>query len=164
MIAYVFRRTVAAGLAAAALLAATAAAADTDVFVFWQRGCPHCRDDIRFLERVAAADATVRVHYFEVRGTANRRFYGAALEQLRVDRLGVPLTAIGSTALVGYRDDASTGAAILALIGDCERTLCANALAPLSEALGTVEDRARFFSFRRDGVTGRMAASVWIRG
>ena len=27
----------------------------------------------------------------------------------------------------------------------------------------TVEDASRFFSFRRDGVTGRMAASVWIR-
>lgn len=27
----------------------------------------------------------------------------------------------------------------------------------------TVEDEARFFSFRRDGVTGRMAAAVWIR-
>lgn len=28
----------------------------------------------------------------------------------------------------------------------------------------TVADRSRFFSFRRDGVTGRMAACVWIRG
>ena len=27
----------------------------------------------------------------------------------------------------------------------------------------TVTDRSRFFSFRRDGVTGRMAAAVWIR-
>lgn len=27
----------------------------------------------------------------------------------------------------------------------------------------TVEDGLRFFSFRRDGVTGRMAAAVWIR-
>ncbi|HVQ03742.1 MAG TPA: peptidoglycan editing factor PgeF [Burkholderiaceae bacterium] len=27
----------------------------------------------------------------------------------------------------------------------------------------TVADRSRFFSFRRDGVTGRMAACVWIR-
>lgn len=28
----------------------------------------------------------------------------------------------------------------------------------------TVEERSRFFSFRRDRVTGRMAAAVWIRG
>ncbi|HSW23136.1 MAG TPA: laccase domain-containing protein, partial [Burkholderiaceae bacterium] len=27
----------------------------------------------------------------------------------------------------------------------------------------TVQERSRFFSFRRDGVTGRMAAAVWIR-
>jgi len=28
----------------------------------------------------------------------------------------------------------------------------------------TVEDASRFFSFRRDGVTGRMAAAVWLHG
>ena len=28
----------------------------------------------------------------------------------------------------------------------------------------TVEDASRFFSFRRDGVTGRMAAAIWLRG
>jgi len=27
----------------------------------------------------------------------------------------------------------------------------------------TVEDSSRFFSFRRDGVTGRMAAAIWLR-
>jgi YfiH family protein len=27
----------------------------------------------------------------------------------------------------------------------------------------TVEDRSRFFSYRRDGLTGRLAAAVWIR-
>jgi len=27
----------------------------------------------------------------------------------------------------------------------------------------TVQDRSRFFSYRRDGVTGRMAAAAWIR-
>lgn len=27
----------------------------------------------------------------------------------------------------------------------------------------TVEDASRFFSYRRDGVTGRMAAAIWIR-
>ena len=28
----------------------------------------------------------------------------------------------------------------------------------------SVEDASRFFSFRRDGVTGRMAAAIWCRG
>jgi YfiH family protein len=28
----------------------------------------------------------------------------------------------------------------------------------------TVEDSSNFFSFRRDGVTGRLAAAVWLRG
>jgi len=28
----------------------------------------------------------------------------------------------------------------------------------------TFEDGSRFFSFRRDGVTGRLAAAVWLRG
>lgn len=28
----------------------------------------------------------------------------------------------------------------------------------------TVEDRSRFFSYRCDGVTGRLAAAVWLRG
>ncbi|MBQ1764483.1 MAG: laccase domain-containing protein, partial [Aquincola sp.] len=27
----------------------------------------------------------------------------------------------------------------------------------------TVEDPSRFFSYRRDGVTGRLAAAVWRR-
>ena len=32
-----------------------------------------------------------------------------------------------------------------------------------ASGLCTVEDASRFFSFRRDGRTGRMAASVWLR-
>ena len=44
----------------------------------------------------------------------------------------------------------------------CER-LCAAGVQALSGAEWcTVEDASRFFSFRRDGLTGRMAAAVWI--
>lgn len=32
-----------------------------------------------------------------------------------------------------------------------------------TDASCTVEDRSRFYSFRRDGATGRMAAAIWLR-
>jgi len=33
-----------------------------------------------------------------------------------------------------------------------------------ASGLCTVENASRFFSYRRDGVTGRMAAAIWLRG
>jgi polyphenol oxidase len=44
-----------------------------------------------------------------------------------------------------------------------DRLAAAGVTAVSAAGLCTVEDRSRFFSFRRDGVTGRMAASVWLR-
>lgn len=42
--------------------------------------------------------------------------------------------------------------------------LAAHGVRQISGAdLCTVEDAFRFFSFRRDGVTGRMAAAIWLR-
>lgn len=51
------------------------------------------------------------------------------------------------------------------LAGLAEDRLRALGVASVSRAGGcTVEDGSRFFSFRRDGVTGRLAAAVWLRG
>jgi len=44
------------------------------------------------------------------------------------------------------------------------RLAAAGVLGSDGAASCTVEDASRFFSFRRDGVTGRMVAAVWIRG
>lgn len=51
------------------------------------------------------------------------------------------------------------------LSGLARDRLLALGLAQISGGQGcTVEDHSRFFSFRRDGITGRMAAAVWLRG
>ena len=45
-----------------------------------------------------------------------------------------------------------------------ERLLAAGVTQISGGTACTVEDASRFFSFRRDGVTGRMAAAIWLRG
>ena len=51
------------------------------------------------------------------------------------------------------------------LPGLARARLQAAGVAQISGGTGcTVEDASSFFSFRRDGVTGRMAAAVWLRG
>ena len=45
-----------------------------------------------------------------------------------------------------------------------DRLLAMGVTAVAGEGLCTVADRSRFFSYRRDGRTGRMAAAVWLRG
>jgi YfiH family protein len=45
-----------------------------------------------------------------------------------------------------------------------ERLQCLGVAAVHEAAACTVEDSSRFFSFRRDGVTGRLAAAIWRRG
>jgi YfiH family protein len=44
-----------------------------------------------------------------------------------------------------------------------DRLAAAGVVQVIMDDACTVEDSARFFSFRRDGVTGRMAAAVWLR-
>jgi glutaredoxin len=132
-------------LLVAALLACDARgqAHTTDVYVFWQRGCPYCEREIDYLTRLEMRDPAVRAHYFELRGTANARLYRAIVEELELRRVGTPLTVIGGTAILGYLDDASTGREIDALVAACARAACVDRLAALAAELGATEDRAR---------------------
>jgi YfiH family protein len=42
-----------------------------------------------------------------------------------------------------------------------QRLAAAGVASTVADGSCTVEDRSRFFSFRRDGLTGRMAAAIW---
>jgi hypothetical protein len=55
-----------------------------DVYLFWQRGCPHCEQQIRTLAAIESADPAVRVHYLELGHAANRRAYTEAARALGI--------------------------------------------------------------------------------
>jgi YfiH family protein len=71
-------------------------------------------------------------------------------------------------AAVHFRPAAASSTAAVKWLADLQglarqRLLAVGVHAVSGEAVCTVEDRSRFYSFRRDGTTGRMAAAIWLR-
>jgi hypothetical protein len=103
-----------------------------DVYFFWGLGCPHCERAMAFLDRLEKEDPRVRVHRLEItRDARNREAFLRLVERHRVVDPGVPFIVIGSGAVVGYLDDASTGAELRSLAVDCLAARCADTVAPL---------------------------------
>jgi hypothetical protein len=103
-----------------------------DVYLFWALGCPHCERATAFLERLEKEDGRVRVHRLEItRDAGNREAFVRLVERHRVADPGVPFVVIGSRAVEGYLDDASTGAELRALVNDCLASGCEDMVASL---------------------------------
>lgn len=119
-------------LALLALLPATAPAAGDDVYLFWRDGCPHCEKELAFLQQARQADATLRVHRYEIGEAEARRLYVATAAALGQVPNAVPFTVVGDRFLVGYYDDASTGRDILAAVTACRRQACPDIVGPLA--------------------------------
>ncbi|MEW6687682.1 MAG: hypothetical protein AB1452_01200 [Pseudomonadota bacterium] len=91
-----------------------------EVTLFWAIGCPHCEREIDFLKRLEAEEPRLRVHYLEVsRDAANRRAFAAAVRRIALEEPAVPLALVGDAALAGYESDATTGAELRRVIGEC---------------------------------------------
>lgn len=105
-----------------------------DLYLFWRRGCPHCEKELAYLESLRAATPELRVRAFEVGVDAGHRaLFTRVVETLRIADPAVPLTIIGARHLVGYDDDATTGAVIAALVSECIARGCPDIVAPLAE-------------------------------
>jgi len=102
--------------------------ARVDVQVFWRVGCPHCERARTFLQAAAARDADLRLHEHEIGAVAqNHRAFARAVERYSIANPAVPLVIVGDRHWVGYDDDATTGAEILAAVRACRVTPCADA-------------------------------------
>jgi glutaredoxin len=114
-------------------LAAPAAAAAVDVYLFWGVGCPHCEREIEFLDRLAAANPEVRLHKLEVSGSReNAALMLEAATRLAVEAGSVPLTVVGDRAWVGY--DERIGREIAAHVAACLKSACPSSLPAKREA------------------------------
>lgn len=107
-----------------------------DVYVFWAEGCPHCGDALAFLDAWPRKEPRVRIHRLEVTGErGNREVFKAIVRQFGIERPGVPLTVVGERFLLGYHDDATTGAEIKAAALACLNAPCPNLVQPLLDGM-----------------------------
>ena len=141
------RRLPAATLLVALLLLAAArlaaAAEPVGVYVFWRVGCPHCEREIEFLRALEAREPRLRLHLLEVGSDAGRRRLLAAVAQrLEARELAVPFTVIGDRFVVGYYDDASTGAELEGMVRQCLARACPDTVGALLAQSGDATARS----------------------
>ncbi len=94
----------------------------TDIYFFYGQGCPHCENEMIFLEKIKQqyGDA-LNVHYYEI---WNNRDNAKLLQQVvaihPMSLASVPITIIGDQHIIGFRDEQSTGQDITNLIKKCQ--------------------------------------------
>lgn len=75
------------------------------VYFFHGDGCPHCKEEDKFLEEMKDKYPKIKIEKYEVwKNKDNQVFMEIVKDKMKITDNGVPLTIIGSTYIVGYAD------------------------------------------------------------
>ncbi len=96
-----------------------------NLYFFWGNGCPHCREEEKFLTKLERENPNVTINRYEVWGDAkNRELFIKVGKLLQADVRGVPFTVVGTYHVNGYHNEATTGEQIKRLIDYCMTNTC----------------------------------------
>ena len=92
-------------------LATEAAQEDSiKVIVFWRDGCPHCKAEFEFLDRLKEDHPELEVLAYEVGSSQeNAGVFREFMTKLGVRQLGVPATIIDNSVFIGFSEDTADG-------------------------------------------------------
>lgn len=94
------------------------------IYVFHSDSCPHCHDELEFLEQVKKSLPHLEVLDFEVsKSFKNQNFFSNVLNNYGLEGY-VPVTVIGEQAIQGYDDEKNKGMEILQAISACSLDRC----------------------------------------
>lgn len=116
------------------LLSINTAAADVDIHFFYGEGCPHCEKEITFLKKMEQTYPELNIRYYELYyNRENVELFFNLTKAFGAKATGVPATFINDKVVIGYRDDATTGAEIEDKIVYCIQHQCSDPMARLEE-------------------------------
>ncbi len=114
-----------------------AKADDVNIYFFWSKTCPHCKEEQQFLEYYKSVNSAVKVYDYELSVKENAELLYEVEDKLNEVVTGVPFTVIGETTISGYLSDATTGKQIENAVQDCiDAGGCYD---PVGELIGIVE-------------------------
>jgi hypothetical protein len=111
------------------------------VYFFWSASCPYSKAARTFLQAAQTKDAALALRDFEVdQSIPNTRLLGRLYDRIGLPETRVvPTIVIGHHVIVGYIDDATTGAEILGTLEACRKTTCKDAVRELIETQDRLE-------------------------
>ena len=75
------------------------------LYLFHQSTCPHCKEEIKFLESIKDDYPNVDMVFYEIdTNQMNYNFYRKVKEKIGINENGVPFTVIGNYYLIGFGD------------------------------------------------------------
>jgi len=105
-----------------------------DIYFFWAKGCPHCKHEKPFLEKLERERGDVKVHSLEItESESNLKLFQKAGEELKADTSGVPFTVVGDKYFIGFYDEKTTGAPIEKAVDCALKNNCPNIINGLNE-------------------------------
>lgn len=115
---------------------------EPQIYLFYSASCPYSQATRALLQSAQRRDTKLRIKEFEVdESTENTELLARVYEQIGMpDLIVVPLVVIGSYALIGYADDATTEAEILGAVTECRKQRCPDGLRPLIDRLRSFEE------------------------
>lgn len=77
-------------------------------YLFYQESCPHCHDEMEFINSIKDEYPTVDFVFYEIPlNEMNYNFYNKVLKKTKINANGVPFTIIGTDYYVGFNEEIS---------------------------------------------------------
>ena len=99
------------------------------LYLFWGKGCPHCKEEKAFLEQLHERYPELEMRWFELWDHPEfLELVYALLEAYDLKASSVPLTFLGEMAIVGFLSEETTGIQIEKQVVTCLQDECFDAL------------------------------------
>ncbi|OGN61643.1 MAG: hypothetical protein A3F40_00440 [Chlamydiae bacterium RIFCSPHIGHO2_12_FULL_27_8] len=86
---------------------------EVNIYFFWGNGCPHCKKEEDFLQKIEKKYSNVKINSYEIsRNKENKELLKEIGSKMEMKISSLPITIINDKYFIGFHSDNTTGKAI----------------------------------------------------